>query len=126
MSTAITSGQLQAAAGRKGRSARRPNQRNFHFYERAMLDGDTYEAIAADYAITRQRIATIVARVEGWIADHPRHALAQKMRVECGWRWQAIWSRAIESFDHSRHARELALSGIERLKVTEHAKSGGA
>jgi hypothetical protein len=42
------------------------------------------------------------ARVEGWIADHPRHALAQKMRVACARQWSAISSRAIESFDHSR------------------------
>jgi ribosomal protein L32 len=73
-----------------------------------MVDNDTYEAIAADYAVSRQRIAAIVAQVEGWIADHPRHKLAQKMRVECGRRWDAIWSRAIESFDHSRQYRRTS------------------
>ncbi len=108
MSTETTNGQPPAAAGQKGRSAGRPSRRNCRVYERAMLDGDTYEAIAADYAVSRQRIATIVARVEGWIADHPHHALAQKMRVQCGRRWEALWSRALESFDRSRQDRRTS------------------
>ena len=106
MSTASTSGQAQVAAAPKGRSALRPSQRNCKVYERAMLEGESYEAIAADYAVSRQRVAAIVARVEGWIADHPRHELAQKMRVRCGRRWEAIWSRSIDSFDRSRQDRQ--------------------
>ncbi|HQU42739.1 MAG TPA: hypothetical protein PK867_08000 [Pirellulales bacterium] len=47
MSTAIANGQPPAAAGQKGRSAVRPSRRNCRVYERAVLDGHTYEAIAA-------------------------------------------------------------------------------
>jgi hypothetical protein len=116
MSTVVTNGKRHAAAGRKGRSAGRPSQRNCQVYERAMFNGETYEAIATDYGISRHRIAAIVARVEGWIADHPRHELARKMRVECGRRWQAIWSRAIESFDYSRQDRRTSKERAARRR----------
>jgi len=84
MSTSDANGRPQIALAPKGRSAQCPSQRNCQVYERAMLEGESYEAIAAEYAVSRQRIAAIVARVEGWIAEHPRHELAQKMRVRCG------------------------------------------
>jgi hypothetical protein len=73
-----------------------------------MLDGHSYEAIAADCGVSRQRIAAIIARVEGWIADQPDHLLAQKMRVQCGRRWAAIFARAMESFDRSRQDRRTS------------------
>jgi hypothetical protein len=76
----------------------------------------TPRAIAADYGVSRQRIATIVARVESWIADHPHHPLAQKMRVACGRRWQAIWSRAIEGFDRSRQDRRTSKERAARRR----------
>ena len=116
MSTSVTNGQAQLACAPKGRSAGRPSQRNCQVYERAMLEGESYEAIAADYAVSRQRIAAIVARVEGWIAEHPRHELAQKMRVRCGRRWEAIWSRTIDSFDRSRQDRRTTKERTARRK----------
>lgn len=132
MSTIANDRPAEVRAVRKGRSAGRPSQRNCRVYERAMLDGDSYEAIAADYSVSRQRIATIVARVEGWIADHPRHELAQKMRVRCGRRWEAIWSSLMESFDRSRQDRRTTKERTARrgsgsagdeapvMTVTEH------
>ena len=116
MSTVVSNGQAEVAAAPKGRSAVCPSQRNCQVYERAMLEGESYEAIAADYAVSRQRIAAIVARVEGWIAEHPRHELAQRMRVRCGRRWEAIWSRTIDSFDRSRQDRRTTKERIARSK----------
>ncbi|HET6882663.1 MAG TPA: hypothetical protein VFI31_21020 [Pirellulales bacterium] len=121
MSTIITGEQTPVAAARKGRSAGCPSQRNCRIYERVMLDGDTYEAVGVEYAISRQRIAAIVARVEGWIAAHPQHNLARKMRVECARRWQAIWSRAIESFDRSQQDRRTTK---ERAARRRHGLAG--
>ncbi|HVA46899.1 MAG TPA: hypothetical protein VNH11_11080 [Pirellulales bacterium] len=47
---------------------RAPNPRDCRIYERHVLDGETEDAPAADYGISRQRVAKIVAEVEGWIA----------------------------------------------------------
>lgn len=116
MSTMSTNDQSQAAARRKRRAARRPSQRNCQIYERAMLDGESYETIAANCGVTRQRIAAIVARVEGWLADQPEHLLAQKMRVQCGRRWAAIFARAMESFDRSRQDRRTLKEHAARRK----------
>lgn len=117
MSTEIHNGAAQVAAARKGRAAARPSQRNCQVYERAMLDGETYQAIAADCGVSRQRIAVIVARVESWLADHPHHLLAQKMRLACGRQWQAIWSRAIDGFDRSRQDRRTSKERAARRRV---------
>lgn len=90
-----------------GLPARPPSARNCTIYERIRLEGETHEKVGADYAVSRQRIATIVAQVEGWLAGHPNHKLAQKMRVRCGKRWETLWARAIDSFDRSRQDREV-------------------
>jgi hypothetical protein len=65
------------------------------------------EQVAAAFAISHQRVGQIVARVEGWLATHGDHPLAQRMRSRSNRRWDALWSRAIEGFDRSREDREV-------------------
>lgn len=67
-----------------------PKARDCKIYERYVLEGETQEAVAADYKISRQRVAQVIAKVEGWIAGHPDHVLA-------------------------RNSRELAQAGIDRV-----------
>ncbi|HEX7376424.1 MAG TPA: hypothetical protein VF278_04895 [Pirellulales bacterium] len=43
--------QPPATAGEKVRPTRRPSRRNCRIYERAMFEGETYEAIAASLAV---------------------------------------------------------------------------
>ena len=83
-----------------------PEARDCEIYERHILQGDTQQNIAAAFGLSQQRIAQVAARVEAWIAAHPEHPLAQRMRWRANRRWEAIWSRAIESFDRSREDRE--------------------
>lgn len=116
MSTPSNHDQPPAAAGRKGRATSRPSRRNCRIYERAMFEGETYEAIAAGFAVSRQRVATIVAQVDDWLANQPQHPLARKMRVLCSRRWETLWSRALESFDHSRQSRRTSKERAARRK----------
>ena len=101
-------GKPDAASPRKrGRPARPPCTRNCAIYERVRLDGESQEKVAADYAVSRQRIAVIVAQVESWIASHAAHELAQKMRARCGKRWEMLWAEAMTCFARSREDREI-------------------
>ena len=120
------------ATRKRGRPARPPSARNCEIYERVRLEGQNQEKVAAEHAVSRQRIAEIVAQVETWVAQHPRHELAQKMRVRCGSRWEALWSESMASFARSREDREIkkertarrkpAVEGDEAplMTVTEH------
>ena len=104
-----------------GLPARPPSARNCAIYERIRLEGETHEKVGADYAVSRQRIANIVAQVEGWLAGHPNHKLAQKMRVRCGKRWETLWARAIDSFDRSRQNREVKKERTARRAARDAA-----
>jgi hypothetical protein len=99
--------------------ARPPKERNCKIYERHILEGETQERVAAAFGITQQRVGQIAARVEAWIAAHPEHPLAQRMRLRCSRRWEAIWSRAIESFDRSREDREIKKERAARTTAGE-------
>ena len=106
---------------RRGRPARPPSQRNCAIYQRVRFDGQSYEKVGGEYALARQTVADIIAQVEGWIAAHPTHPLAQKMRVRCGQRWETLWAWAIEAFDRSRQDRE-----INKQRTARRAASGAA
>ena len=108
-------------AKRPGRPPRPPNARNCAIYERVRLESESREKVAAEHALSRQRIAQVVAQVEGWIASHPTHELAQKMRVRCGKRWETLWSRSIDSFDRSRQNRE-----VKKERTARRAANGAA
>lgn len=101
-----------------GRPSRPPSTRNCAVYERIRIEGETHERVAAEYALSRQRVFTIVAQVESWLAAHARHPLAQKMRVRCGRRWDTLWTRAIDSFDRSRQNRETTKQRTARRAGT--------
>lgn len=116
MSTPSQRGQPPKKTEQRGRATRRPSRRNCEIYERAMFDGEAYEAIAADLAVSRQRIATIVAQVDDWVANQPQHRLARQMRVRCSRRWETLWARALESFDHSRQSRRTSKERATRRK----------
>ena len=117
---------VDTATRKRGRPARPPSTRNCAIYERIRLEGENHEKVAADYAMSRQCVADIVARVESWLGAHPAHKLAQKMRVRCGKRWETLWTWAIDSFDRSRRNREFKkertarrAAGEAELVVTE-------
>lgn len=112
----------EGASGRRkpGPRALPPSSRNCAIYERVQIEGESGERVAADCALSRQRIAEIVASVETWIARHSEHPLARKMRLRCGQRWDALWSRSIESFDRSREDRE-----VKKERVGRRAVAGG-
>ena len=94
---------------------RPPSERNCRIYERHVLGGETQEAVAADYHITRQRVAQVAALVEGWIAGHPEHPLAQTMRVRLTRRWESLWSETMAGFERSRRDREVVTQRSLRL-----------
>lgn len=98
---------LPAAEAAKPRAAGAcpPKKRDCRIYERHILGRETQQAVAADYGLTQQRIAQIAARVEAWIAAHPEHRLAQRMRLRCSRRWETLWSEAMASFARSREDR---------------------
>ncbi|HJT34021.1 MAG TPA: hypothetical protein VJ783_18390 [Pirellulales bacterium] len=103
-----------------GRPARQPGPRNCAIYERIRIEGETHERVAADYALSRQRVFAIAAQVENWLAAHARHPLAQKMRFRCGKRWDTLWTWAIDSFDRSRQSRET-----KKERTARRAATGG-
>ena len=90
----------------KANVRRPPSQRDCRIYERHVLDGETQDAVAGDYQISRQRVAQVAAKVEGWLAGHPEHPLAQSMRVRLTRRWEALWSETMAGFQRSRENRE--------------------
>ena len=92
--------------GRYASRNRPPKKRDCRIYERHILNRETQERVAADYAISQQRVAQIAARVEAWIGGHPDHPLAQRMRLRCSRRWETLWSEAMMSFARSREDRK--------------------
>lgn len=106
---------------RRRRLPSAPKRRNCTIYERHVLAGETQEQVAAAFGISQQRVGQIAARVEAWLATHGNHPLAQRMRLRCARRWDAIWSRAIESFDRSREDRE-----VKKERVARPTTSGAA
>jgi len=92
----------QATNGRRA-----PNPRDCRIYERHVLDGETQEALAADFGISRQRVAKVVAKVEGWTAGHPDHPLARNMRVRVMRRYETLWNETMAGFQRSRENREV-------------------
>ncbi len=96
-----------------------PSQRDCRIYERHVLQGETQEAIAADYHISRQRVAQIAGHVESWLAGHPEHPLAKSIRVRCTRRWEALWTETMAGFNRSRENREVT---VER---TSHGQPSG-
>lgn len=111
----------ELSAKRRGRPARPPSRRNCAVYQRVRLDGQSYEKVGGEYALARQTVADIIAQVEGWIAAHPTHPLAQKMRVRCGQRWETLWDWAIEAFDRSRQDREINKQRTARRAASDAA-----
>ena len=96
----------QPAEARAAAAERPPKKRDCRIYERHILNRETQQAVAADYGMTQQRVSQIAARVEAWIARHPEHRLAQRMRLRCSRRWETIWSEAMASFARSREDRK--------------------
>ncbi len=93
-----------------------PSDRDCRIYERHVLDGETQDAVAADYKLTRQRVAQIAGDVEGWIAGHPEHPLAKSMRVRCTRRWESLWAQTMTGFDRSRENREVTVERTSRAQ----------
>jgi hypothetical protein len=100
-----------------------PKQRNSEIYERHVLEGATQEQVAGEFGISQQRVGQIVARVEGWLATHGDHPLAQQIRSRTNRRWDAIWSRAIEGFDRSREDREVSKERVARPSASGEART---
>jgi hypothetical protein len=100
---------------KRPRKPRAPSERDCRIYERHVLQGETQDVVAADYKLTRQRIAQIAGDVEGWIASHPEHSLAKSMRVRCTRRWEALWEETMAGFARSREDREMT---VERTSQT--------
>jgi hypothetical protein len=112
-----------AATKRRRRLPGAPKRRNCEIYERHVLAGETQEQVAGEFGISQQRVAQIVARVEGWLATHGDHPLAQQMRLRTNRRWDAIWSRAIEGFDRSREDREVRKERVVRPSTSGEART---
>jgi hypothetical protein len=106
---------------KRRRHSRPPSDRDCRIYERHVLNGETQEVVAADYKLTRQRVAQIAGNVEGWIAGHPDHALAKSMRVRCTRRWEALWTETMAGFDRSRENREVT---VERTSQAHQDATG--
>src|SRR5690242_7002648 len=86
---------------------RAPSDRDCNIYQRHVLEGETQEALAAAFEISRQRVAQVIAKVEGWLGAHPDHALARQMRVRLMRRWETLWNETIAGFQRSREDREV-------------------
>lgn len=80
----------------------RPSLRNQTIFERRALAGESLAALALEYDVSHQRIGQIAARVEGWIAAHPEDRLAQRLRLRCRLRYEALYDAAMTSFAASR------------------------
>lgn len=95
-----------------------PSERDCRIYERHVLHGETQDAVAADYRISRQRVAQIAGNVEGWLAAHPEHPLAKSIRVRCTRRWEALWAETMAGFERSRENREVTVERTSRAQAT--------
>lgn len=101
------------------RKPRAPSDRDGRIYERHVLHGETQDAVAADYGISRQRVAQIAADVEAWIAAHPEHPLAKSMRVRATRRWETLWSETMAGFERSRENRETLRERTSRAAAAD-------
>ena len=99
-----------------------PSERDCRIYERHVLQGETQEAVAADYHVTRQRVAQIAGNVEGWLAGHPEHPLAKSIRVRCTRRWEALWTETMAGFNRSRENREVVVERTSRGQPSDVAR----
>lgn len=108
-------------SNRRGRPRRKPSAQNCVIYERVRLEGKSLEQVAADYQVTKQRISTIVAQVEGWLGRHTTHLLAEKMRARATARFDTLWVEAMAGFDRSRQQRQ-----IKKERVRKAADGGDA
>jgi hypothetical protein len=90
------------AAFERDRERRRPSLRNRTIYERRVLGGETLVALAKEYNVTHQCISQIATRVEGWIASHPEDHLANRLRLRCRLRYEALYESAVTGFADSR------------------------
>lgn len=102
---------------KRARKPRPPSDRDCRIYERHVLQGETQDVVAADYRLTRQRVAQIAGDVEGWIAGHPEHPLAKSMRVRCTRRWEALWAETMDGFHRSRENREITVERTSQAPV---------
>ncbi|HJT36558.1 MAG TPA: hypothetical protein VJ783_31335 [Pirellulales bacterium] len=109
---------MQTKQHRKSPRPLAPSQRDCRIYERHVLQGETQDKIAADYHLTRQRVAQIAGNVEGWIAAHPEHPLAKSIRVRCTRRWEALWAETMAGFERSRENREVTVERTSRAQAT--------
>lgn len=80
----------------------RPSLCNRTIFERRALGGEPLAALALEYKVSHQRIAQIALRVEGWIVAHPEDRLAQRMRLRCRLRYEAVYDAAMTGFAASR------------------------
>jgi hypothetical protein len=97
----------QPVPRRKPSARREPSKRDCHIYERHVLAGESHEALAAAFQISRQRVAQVIAKVEGWLGGHPDHALARQMRVRLMRRWETLWNETMAGFLRSRQDRKV-------------------
>ena len=111
--------QLDPKSKIQNRKSKIPKDRDCQIYERHILQEETQECLAAEFGLTQQRVGQIAAAVEAWIARHPEHPLAQRMRLRCHRHWQAIWSRSIESFDRSREDRTTSKERVARRAAAD-------
>lgn len=104
---------------------RPPTERDCRIYERYVLEGETQDRLAAEHGVSRQRVAKIVAKVEGWIAAHADHPLARSMRVRLMRRYETLWNETMAGFERSRADREVVVERALRPTVgTEHTTPG--
>ena len=108
------------AAYRQNRANCRPSLRNQTIFERRALAGESLAALALEYDVSHQRIGQIAARVEGWIAAHPEDRLAQRLRLRCRLRYEALYDAAMTGFAASRH-EEVTV----KQRKTSRPASGG-
>ena len=99
-------------------SDRPPSERDCAIYEQHLLRGETQQQVAVAHALSQQRVAQIAARVEGWLAAHPEHPLAQTMRLRCARRWETLWEESMASFARSRQNREIRKQRTARRKTS--------
>lgn len=101
-------------------SRRRPSLRNRTIFERRVLGGEALAALAKEYKVSHQRIAQVAARVEGWIAEHPEDRLAERLRLRCRLRYEAVYDSAMTGFADSRK-EEVTV----KHRKTSRAANGG-
>lgn len=90
----------------------------------ASSGGETLAALAREYKVTHQRIAQIAAHVEGWIAAHPEDQLAERLRLRCRLRYEAVYESAMRGFADSRK-EEVTLKHRQTSRAAKGATAQG-